>query len=545
MKAVSFLCCMLMLTCSIWANYITPTEDEIIYPTIISSDEIADPGEVGSQNLRVIEPTREDLSSSQQPPEHYSPYWGDDLLVTNECVLNTSRTTLAFDYDNQGHIYVAILSRHTDHDTLYVFRSTDRGYTWEKDWPMLPGGSCNILCYDMKVQRGVSNPYIYEAVLFENSSGDTAMCYRRMTVDGVNFDWAFFSLDSTAFQSIQTLSLDITNETNPHIYINYAKSDGDINFIYTADGAGTTWGRSYVSSTGIGSIADVAAGPDGYVYILYYRNSQQQMRGGTYYNYGASYTGFYYLSNARPEARYPQLVTAVTNSYPTNHVYLVYQDGHVDNATTRSYITSSTDGGGSWTLDEFFMVGDVHAIRPFINFAWNNDAVTGLVTKYGTFDTLRWAFRSNQGGAWTGEGVVNQYDATTGITPQGNYVTTGVGGGVAVVYREYASSNILYDRASHYNAIEEIITDHGTVPGMTVNYLPGILDISIIAEDNCQAQLFIADLSGRVVTTNFEGELVSGENNFRISTHSLSSGNYFLILNTNQGINTHKFSVSQ
>ena len=160
-----------------------------------------------------------------------------------------------------------------------------------------------------------------------------------------------------------------------------------------------------------------------------------------------------------------------------------------------------------------------------------------------SYDTLRYAYKPSPSGAWSAEGVVNQYNATTSITPQGNYVNTGVGGGIFVVYRQYASDNIWYDRASHYNAVEEEII--GIAEEININTTQNNISFSFSLTKDIDAKIQIFDLSGREIATLFNGKLQTGDNSFSFDISNISSGNYIFFMTTPEKIISEKFSKFQ
>ncbi len=473
----------------------------------------------------------------------FAPLWADDLLVTNECNISPFLTTLAFDYDANGNMYVAILSRHLDNDTLWIYRSTDRGYTWTRGWEATHT-NWNILMYDMKVQHYGSNPWIYTLMLVDNGT-DTTMYFRRYDMNQTLYSWFTFYPTDPAYQNIFRVSMDITDEINPHIYIAYVRDTGSNDDIYrlVSSDNGNSWTIS-TAFVGHADYPDVSAGPGTYFYIVYYITDLKVIRLHRYKDYG-TFDGYSDISPSGGNNLYhPVVASARQHAYPGNVVYVVYQDGLTSLASTRCRISTSLDGGQNWTIDELFpTIGPVHAVRPFVAFSWNgNDEAVGLCTKhYNGADTLIYIFNPSHGGSWSESGVVNQYRTTTSITPQGMYISSGLGNGISVVYREYSSDNIWYDRSTHQNSVEEIISTPFDNVNITINSNNLLFSVSLTKETFGKIEIF--DLSGRSVKTVFSGLLQKGENNFSLDIKNISIGSYILYVSTPYNTVCGKFSI--
>ncbi len=479
--------------------------------------------------------------NTSQPPSIYAPLWGDDLLVTNECPVHTNVTRLAFDYDDNGYIYVALLSYHGANDTIWIYRSTDMGYTWNKDWSMwFQGTGVNVLSYDMRVQANTPNPYIYTVAVYIYGN-DTLLSYRRVKADHSTYDWYHFS--STTYNDINWVEMDITDEADPHIYVVFTvpASPWRIYRCASADG-GATWSINTLTSNQITPYAfDVCAGPDDYAYIInhFTGNNIRVSRYNSYFGHWIDHITIGTDANFQK----PVVASARHNAYPANYVHAVYQSGHIDVTTTRSIEYVSSDGGATYTGPGFFILGDVHAVSPFVACTryGTSDQFIGIATQYWTdADSTAIGYKYDQTQPWNNLGFKNQYRATTGIAPQGNYVNSGLGGGIAYVYRQYASNNIWYDRASHYNAVEE---NPSPVTGITYN--PNQIMFSFSLPNNTSGTIAVYDMLGRNVVTLYSGDFNAGENSFTwdYKADGISSGNYFMMLSVPGKTLSEKISI--
>jgi len=154
-----------------------------------------------------------------------------------------------------------------------------------------------------------------------------------------------------------------------------------------------------------------------------------------------------------------------------------------------------------------------------------------------TLDTLRYAYKTTQLSR-SSNGVVNQYWATTTITPQSNYIQ--VGSEIVAVYREYASDNTWYDSASHQNQVDEDIT--GMVDGININTNLNNISFTISLENEVMAKIQIFDLTGREEAQLFNGKLHAGENDLSFDLN-MSSDNYIFLLTTSDRTTSEKISL--
>ncbi|MBN1619855.1 hypothetical protein JW890_03955, partial [candidate division WOR-3 bacterium] len=353
---------------------------------------------------RVYSPSREETSgllNSSQQPSVYAPLWGDDLFVTDECPYQSDVTKLAFDYDDNGYVYVALLSNHGSNDTLWIYRSTDMGYTWTKDWgAWYYSTGVNVLSYDMKVQAQTANPYIYTVTVLVYGS-DTILSYRRLKADHSLYDWYHFS--STTYNDINWVEMDITDEADPHIYVVFTvpSSPWQIYRCASADG-GSTWSSATLTYNQLyPRDFDVCAGPDDYAYIINFftGNIIRMSRYDSYFGHWIDHVAVGTDANFQR----PVVASARHNAYPANYVHAVYQSGQVDVSTTRSIEYVSSDGGATYNGPGFFILGDVHTVMPFVACTRNgtSDQFTGIATQYWTgYDSTAIGYKYDQAQPW-------------------------------------------------------------------------------------------------------------------------------------------------
>ncbi|KQC15219.1 MAG: hypothetical protein APR63_04180 [Desulfuromonas sp. SDB] len=464
------------------------------------------------------------------------------MLVTDQCPCIQSVNKLATDYDQDGFVYVALLANHTGNDTLWVFQSTDGGHTWIKDWETwIYGSDLDIISYDMRIQKETANPFIYLAVVYVHAN-DTTCTFRRVNLDQSVSEWHYF----TDHADIKHVELDITDEANPHIYLVYSYPSSSFYYLSrqsSADG-GANWTSGTVTSgqkeaTGF----DLCAGPDDQAYLFWHDGTDDDLSVARYINYFTSVGGFQYLNNVSDLYYDVYIASARHNSYPTNYVVAVYQDGLNNSTSTRSWEIVSSDGGQNFSAPSHFLVGDNHAIHPFVacTRCGTSDQFVGYVTqRWSGEDSVMAGYKSSQSAGWSNLGYKNDHRATGETSPQGNYILTGLGGGMYLIYREFGSNNIWYDRASYTSAVEEI-----TSPVVNVHTGFNQMMFTLNFPSETTGKLMIFDLTGRNVNTIYQGKFNEGENSFRWDylNDDISSGTYIMLLTTPEHSYSHKFSI--
>lgn len=540
----TFIVFFLLVSAAVMLNA-SVTQAQFQPANIIEQQEGFDTGEIPSNinsSVPMIAPDQDNYLTSQKPPETYTPEWYNDLLVTNECICSMNITKLATDYDQDGYVYVALVTNHTGNDTLWVLQSTDGGHSWNKGWETwIYATDLDIISYDMRIQKGTANPFIYLAVIYVHAN-DTICTYRRVNLDQSVSEWYEF----TGHDDLKHVEIDITDEANPHIYLVYShpSSSGFYLRRYASADGGANWSSGTVTSgqkeaTGF----DICAGPDDQAYLFWHRETDDALSVARYINYFTSVGGFEYLNTVTTLYYDVYIASARHNSYPTNYVHAVYQDGTNNSSATRSWEIMSSDGGQNFSAATHFLVGDNWAIHPFVacTRCGTSDQFVGYVThRFSGEDSVMAGYKSAQAAGWGNLGYFNDYRATGETTPQGNYILTGLGGGMYLIYREYASNNIWYDRASYTSGVEE-------TPAPVVNIHSGFnqMMFTVNFPSETSGKLMVFDLTGRNINTLYQGRFSQGENSFRWDylSDDISSGTYIMLLTTPENSYSHKFTI--
>ncbi|MBN1151349.1 hypothetical protein JXA84_09040, partial [candidate division WOR-3 bacterium] len=302
---------------------------------------------------------QEDLTMRTEP-SRYAPLWGPDLLVTDQCVI-PYRYNIALDYDANGYIYAGIQSCHSSGtDTLFVYRTTDNGYTWNMIYSMNPGTGGQLLDFDMKLEPFVSdNPNIY-LIWADSVPASGYRLFFGAVQPGYGERWLQFS--DPDYDSVFQVAMDVEPDSNPFIVISLIRlyhTPGETSWL-TASSAdtGVTWDMYGPHTSSLGPKEVTAACNDSdvfYVGTIYNQSSNRFRMWG-------NQSGFVNVSSANDTVRStPQLASQKYHTYPSNYVYGLYTQG----TNPRVYYNYSSDGGNTWqTPGIWSMSGDVYSNNP-------------------------------------------------------------------------------------------------------------------------------------------------------------------------------------
>ncbi len=478
---------------------------EITYARILNYNENCDaveylPGTTAGKEHQQI-PEELDMVSN---PSRYAPLWGSDRLVSNAWNLSV-RSKISFDYGNDGYIYAAaITATDNQQDSIIILRSSDLGLTWNLIY-VIHNYSDNLLMQDfeMRVDRNAAvTPFLY-FVLTDSNYTDNQREMWFFTYDQATstLNAVLFDPDTSAsFVSPTNVAMDITGDAVPKIWITYNALPNGWRSVFSTDG-GSTWAYQNHASTGGGG-CDVCVGPDDYVYIVnIYTDNNNVIRMNR--RQFSAYGTYLYASPQTSEERYfPVVASEMEASYGSNVVHVMYQTGSGTAARIKN--SYSTDGGVTWTLDDFWSpIGDVLAVRPYVRCGWNTDQFIGIATRT-DLDSLGTAWTSNQ--IWGTVTYVNNYQPTGEITPQGFVVDST---GRQLVYRQWGSSNLWYDYFNMPNSVEEIV--QGTGQEMKVTFDGRVLGIHFSVETEQNVNIDIFDITGRNIRNLCDRSFTGGD----------------------------------
>ncbi|MGC9367614.1 MAG: T9SS type A sorting domain-containing protein [bacterium] len=460
-------------------------------------------------------------------PSYYAPCWANDLLVSSQWNL-AARSKIAIDYDTDGYIYVAALtaSPGDDDDSIIIMKSTDNGNSWGQLFVLNNVNSLQFIDFDMKVDRNNTDPLIYMVLSDTNITNvQQEMWFFIINQTTSTITPVLFDPDtSTNFVSPTNVAMDITDDATPQIWITYNRITATTGWssVYSTDG-GSTWNYQSHSASNGGGGCDVCVGPDDYVYIVnIYTESSNRVRMNE--RQFTIYGSYYDVSPTAAEDRYyPSVASEMGAAYGSNVVHVLYQTG--SGTTGRIKNSYTTDGGTNWTIDEFWSpIGDVQATRPYVRCGWETDQFISIATRT-DWDSLATAWSVDE--SWGAVTYVNDHRPTGEITSQGIVRTST---GRQLIYREWGSDNLWYDRFDMANSVEEITQGSGQVMNITNN--GSQVDIRFSLNQPQPVSINLVDVSGRTVRNLLNQNLSSGDHNL---SYDLSGLNGSYIVNFQAG----------
>lgn len=509
-----------------------PENPEIIHPEVTTISGIENPSfHADTVNCNCESETELFL------PSVLIPKWGSDVLVCGNFFLTASKTNLPFDYDRFGRLYTAISIDHSIFDTLWIFTSTDKGQTWTRKFDISISSTpyiCDILYHDMKIQHGVSNPEIYQFFLIDNGY-DTTLWFRTIDLYNQNPVWLRFAPDSL-FSQISRFSFDISGDSFYFVYIRHPDAEGSKAVRMFSSDHGVTWTRQAVTDFPCRN-ADITARPDGHCYIVYDRLSETDILIHRY-NQSGSLIDIQTVSNQGTYSCYPTVSSARFKPWGESYVYVAFQEG--TGITTRAKISTSSDGGNTWTIGETWSVaGDVNSRKPFVEFNRSDtlDRCLGIAVNSDNYELK--ICLNEHGGNWDSVITINDHMASSEVQSQGSFVSSQINSQIAVIYRQFGTDSIWFDGSLLTTSVDEIGENLGFVKDKN-----GI-KIFFVSPENTTGKIEVIDISGRIIETIFEGRFNRGENNFQIPYDDLENrtpGVFFIVVNSS--LFTRSFKVS-
>ena len=480
-------------------------------------------------------------------PSHYAPLWADDKLVTDQCNI-LFRYKIALDYDVDGNIYAAVQSSFsTDADSLYIFKSTDRGYTWSQIFLTWAGTGGDLRDFEFRIEPYKSDPLMY-LVWVDTVTAGCRFYFGAIEQNGTEH-WYEFS--DSIFTDVVEAAMDVSPEADPTIAISYIRNEspGETGW-YTllSSDSGITWASwgPHTASSGPRDVTTTAQDSTHFYSGVIYTQSSNRFRMYRHYDGG---WGFQNVSTTIDTTRQsPILATQKHHTYPNNYVYGMYTIG--TGVDERVFFSYSSDGGQNFNPEYWSLTGEVESEEPHIRIGWdqtNDRPVACCNVEGGAFDTLVAGMTETDFHSWYLRATPNDYSLTGDMPAQITYATvTGLQGRI-LIYREFASDNIWFDRWNMYNSVEEEPVT-GTVNGFNLINQSDRVSIRFSLPADQNVKIAIYDLSGRIVNSLVNGSFSAGEHQIYWnlkdnSGEQVQGGNYFIRFDADNNTTTKTIQV--
>lgn len=387
-------------------------------------------------------------------PIPYAPLWGNDILVTDECVLSP-RYDIGFDYDSDGFLYVALTTSNATNDSIKVYRSTDNGYTWVNIYTLWFAVT-NPVCFfdfDFRVSKNDATPDMYFAWIDSSYTTNTRrFWFGKVPVNGSAPTWYQFDGAAAQTSNLEALAMDINETADPYVIITYANNDIHWRTAQSLD-QGATWTFYYHSGSADPIYPTCSFSDETHFHTAIVRqanNNAIYLRNGTT---AGGYANIYISSTTDPTSRTQLYISAdKTATNPNNHLIAVWS--YNTGTATRIYQNRSTDAGSNWQGEQIHtLVGDVYAANPFVRFGENNSALFTCLDYQFTDDSLFACWYAS--GNWGSKIYPNDYRPSGLLPSVGTYVLGNGINGRVVIYRQYGANPVWFDRWNMYNSVEE------------------------------------------------------------------------------------------
>lgn len=489
---------------------------------IVSIIEDQDPLELLPNTSNEVYPYLPDLKSRPEIPSVYNGEWGTDRLISNECCMENS--IISLDYDNDGFLYVVLISKNSQYDTLKIYKSTDQGVTWNRIVQFTPLVPYKIFDVEMRVNHTGSDPHIYFFMIDSFSvTNKRSLWFCTIDQPSMTSNWKEFPDTVTIFENPLELSMDITDEAIPDIWCSYSRvtaSNYGWASIRSSD-AGVTWSVNSHSTNRGGRDPYISFGTD-YVYeVCVYTNTSDSNAIRCCITYIGGGGDYIWVSDQNLQGRTRPCVASTRIAYRANRVEVLYEEIAVSGEIIKE--SFSNDAGLTWTLSQLWpMTGDVKSVRPYVRSGWQ----TGVCSEFcavaaipGAFDSLVVAY--NVDGNWTSRITVNDYRVTGEVTSQATVTL----GGRAVEYRQYGSDNVWFDSNDNV-AVEE--TPAEVLLDWNITGQNNFVRVSFTLEAPQNVTLKMYDALGRNVLTEDFGTVSEGSHSYVLNTGEMTIGRYFV-----------------
>lgn len=538
MKAVQFLT-LLLLAVNAWAFSDGPCSQPY---NIITPDNCPDiPEEAfvensyGNQTSQFSEEQLREIDEINNPIP-FAPLWGPDILVTDECDLS-SRYDIGFDYDSDGYLYVALTTSNTTNDSIKVYRSTDRGYTWVNIYTLWFDitNPVRFFDFDFRVSKNDATPDMYFAWIDScYTTNARRFWFGKVPVNGSAPTWFQWDTASATTSNLEALAMDINETADPYIIITYANNDIQWRTTQSLD-QGATWTYYYHSSSADPLNPTCSFSDQTHFHTAIVRqanNNAIYLRNGTT---AGGYSNMYISSTTDPTSRTQLYVSAdKTASNPNNHIVAVWRYNTA--TSSRIYQNTSTDAGSNWQGEAIHtLVGDVQAANPFVRFGEAGFALFTALDYQFTDDSLFVCWYRSNDGTWGGKVYPNDYRPSGLLPSVGTYVSSGGNNGRVAIYRQYGANPVWFDRWNYTNSVEEQPQVNPSDVTVSLSRSNGSVTVNFSLALDSKVSINVFDALGRKITTIADGFYSSGAhsldwNLLDSDNQKISGGRYFVNL---------------
>ncbi len=503
----------------LFAENTGPSGITYIIPVISSYEEIYDAEEELDIQTSLFTPSKISNSYDLTEPLNYNPFWGPNILVTDQC--NTLyRDDMAFDYDAAGNIYAGVQSSHNGgNDTLFIYRSTDRGLTWNVCyWNFVANGG-KIIDFDMRLEPyTLVNPEIYIAWADSQFTSGYRMFFGAVK-PGVSERW--YRLDSafTSQDSFFCVAMDVSPDSNPLVAIStlcYSPYPGETEWatFYSAD-AGITWNiANHITPYAPMGLSVACNSREAFYVATIYTQNKYRMRLA---RYNGTWSGMYISQDYDTIRSCPVIATQKHHTYPANYICAFETIG--SGSASRILYCYSSDGGQIWNGPDYWSVTGENKCcsKPSLRIGWNyteDFPIASCFVEGGSFDSLVTSVCVGNFNGWSQRTVVNNYSLTTTIPSQVLYINgLGIDGPIAL-YRQNNSNNIWFDRWNHYNPVEETPSNDFISSDISIIREAVGFRIDLSTPYEMVIKITIFDVLGRNIRTVADNILEEGNHSF-------------------------------
>ena len=467
------------------------------------------------------------------------PRWGNDILIADKEVGEGQD----FDEDEVTHdIYVVFDTHHNTNDSVFVYKSTDHGTTW------------NIFSYGINGDGYIGNPKVR---VVQDAGGQSWVCYigiwydpsgvrtlfsRRVKADGSGATWEQIAADSVTWADIDG---DVGN--GGRLYCTYYKEDasGAYNIhAATNDLSGSGWQNNQLlfADPQVFPYPAIAAGAGGNVAVTFIDDritTNQQVRIKRSTNYGQTWLASEQVSDNAGGA--PLQYTDIGYSHGATQTGWIFATYAWSSGHNIAYYYS-TNSGVNWTYGSVISPYDGNQNMSTVRCRKATGSIT-VAYNADPGDSIMFTWTSVSNPTGFGSGVkINDYPATSLWPPTAGWITTT--GYSAIIYSSYTMNYRPYFDWFGNPGIEE---ENQQIAKNALHLAPnpsnGLARLSYVTRQQGKVNISLYDATGGLINNLVNETKPAGTYTLNLNNQGLPNGIYFIRVETPDGTGSKTMTI--
>jgi len=433
-----------------------------------------------------------------------------------------------------------------------IFRSNDNGQTWTEagNFYFISGGA-----REPHIVHGTDSTY-HVFCVYESDENDIYTQARRTSDDASILGTGQF-LSGTDSVKNYSVCTDRRSNHDYSVFITYHKGRGGRGADHIMLTRTTDQGQNWSAPVGIqfngSGFPDITYGNDNILYLTYMTlpaiGNDYAIYARRSLNAGANWAGSVIIEEDSFPKMGPQIAAAYDGS---GNVWTIWpkQDLYTANDDWGLRWSWSTDSAVSWSSPSWtnsdidsnevlpsIAVNDIYgstSATPYVSFIKSYHDWTGDLS----VRSFEW-----EGSTWSTDTCYS--DSNAFLTRP---ITTFISGGLpALAYVGENSENVYFDSWANSSGVDEdidVTTSNGKIEcSIDRSIITGAATLKYTLASETNVDISLVNILGQTVATLDSGVKESGTHTINVSAENLSPGIYYIVIGTNGGTGTAKFTV--